>query len=193
MVLELTSKAAGGSSALSNCLSSRDEHVSSAKLWRPWLAQSSLVELTDPAVRVLTDFAHEPPVTVTEDRAIDDALRDMMDAGVRALLVVRGDLVSGLITSYDIQGDRPLQFMRASSSARRGEIEVGHIMTPWRLVRKLDWRSLSAARVYEVAGAFEDPSATHLVVVEHRAEGRLFVRGLISRTRVYRQLGRPIE
>jgi signal-transduction protein with cAMP-binding, CBS, and nucleotidyltransferase domain len=191
-MLELAPKAAGGSSALNNFLSSPDEHVPSAKLWRPWLTESSRVELTDPAVRVLTDFAHEPPVTVTEDRPIDDALRDMMDAGVRALLVVRGDLVSGLITSYDIQGERPLQFMRASSSARRGEIEVGHIMTPWGLVRKLDWRSLNAARVYDVARVFEDPSTTHLVVVEHRGQGGLFVRGLISRTRVHRQLGRSI-
>jgi CBS domain-containing protein len=41
-------------------------------------------------------------VTVTEDRSIDDALRDMMLAGVRALLVVSEDAVTGLITSYDM-------------------------------------------------------------------------------------------
>jgi len=55
----------------------------------------------------MTDFTREPPATVTEDRSIDDALEDMVIAGVHALLVVRGDLVSGIITSYDIQGDRP--------------------------------------------------------------------------------------
>jgi hypothetical protein len=34
----------------------------------------------------------------------------MILAEVRALLVVKGDVVTGLITSYDIQGERPLRF-----------------------------------------------------------------------------------
>ena len=65
------------------------------------------IALTDPAVRVVTDFMLEQPLTVAEDRLIDEALREMIVAGVRAL-VVHGDLVTGLITSYDIQGERPL-------------------------------------------------------------------------------------
>jgi len=47
------------------------------------------VALTAPATHVVTDFTWEQPVTVTEGRSIDGALRDMMLAGVRALLVIR--------------------------------------------------------------------------------------------------------
>jgi hypothetical protein len=86
--------------------------------------------LTDPAVHVVTDFAWEAPVTVPEGLPIDDALREMIRAGVRALLVVQDERVTGLITSYDIQGERPLQFLRQSGYRRHDEIEVGHIMTP---------------------------------------------------------------
>jgi CBS-domain-containing membrane protein len=62
--------------------------------------------------------------TVTEDRSIDDALRDMMLAGVRALLVVREDAVTGLVTSYDIQGERPLQFLRSKAGVAQSAAEM---------------------------------------------------------------------
>lgn len=169
------------------------EYSSPAKLWHPPAAETRRVTLTDTARRVVTDFTREPPMTVTEDRLIDDALRDMITAGVRALLVVRGDLVSGLITSYDIQGERPLQFLRTSSYTRHDEIEVGHIMTRWDRVPKLDWHSVRMARVSDVARTFETSCATHWVLVEQVAHNGAFVRGLLSRTRLERQLGHSIE
>jgi hypothetical protein len=173
-------------------LQSATEHSPVAKLWRPRTGEARRVALADPAVRLVTDFTREPPMTVTEDRLIDDALRDMIVAGVRALVVVRGELVSGLITSYDIQGERPMQFLRTSTYTRHDEIEVGHIMTPWDQVPKLDWRSVRTARVRDVAMAFASVCATHLVLVERVARDETFVRGLLSRTRLERQLGHSI-
>lgn len=169
------------------------EHSSAAKLWRPGAAQERNVALNDPATLVVTDFTRELPATVTEDRPIDDALQDMMVAGVRALIVVRGDLVSGLVTSYNVQGERPLQFLRASSYTRHDEIEVRHIMTPWDRVPKLDWSRLGVARVRNVADLFSNSDASHLVAVEYVRNNGAFVRALISRTRLYRQLGRQID
>jgi signal-transduction protein with cAMP-binding, CBS, and nucleotidyltransferase domain len=163
--------------------------ASVTKLWRPAVAEPRRVLLNDPAMSVMTDFTREPPATVTEDCSIDDALEDMVVAGVHALLVVRGDQVSGLITSYDIQGNRPLILLMAPSYRRPDQIAVGEVMTPWDQVPKLDWSLVNAARVFELARAFRRTRATHLVVVqnlEHRGE---FVRALISRRRLNRQLG----
>ena len=148
--------------------------------------------LTDPAVDVVTDFVWEHPVTVPEELSIDGALREMIRAGVRALLVVRDDVVTGLITSYDIQGERPLQFLTESGYRRHDEIEVGHIMTPWERVPTLDWQALGRARVSDVAAFFKSTAATHIVMVEQRDQGTSGVRGLISRTRLERQLGHSI-
>lgn len=39
------------------------------------------VKLFEPAMLVLTDFREEPPITVSEDRPIDEALRDMIRFG----------------------------------------------------------------------------------------------------------------
>ena len=166
---------------------------SAAKLWRPGAAEARHLSLNDSATLVVTDFTREAPVTVTEDRPIDEALRDMIVAGVRALLVVRGDLVSGLITSYDIQGERPLQILRATSYTRHDEIEVGHVMTPWDRVLKLNWSWVSSARLRDIVELLRSTDATYLVIVENVEHRGVFVRGLISRARVARQLGYSFE
>jgi CBS domain-containing protein len=156
-------------------------------------AAEAHVALTDSAEQVVTDFIWEEPVTVPEERSIDDALRDMIRAGVRALLVMRGDAVTGLITSYDIQGERPLQFLAAAGYSRHDEIEVGHIMTPWERVPTLDWQRVSRARVSEIESFFSDSQATHAVLVEHSDQVGTFVRGVVSRARLERQLERQIS
>jgi CBS-domain-containing membrane protein len=62
-----------------------------------------------------------------EERQIDESLQDMIRHGVRALLVTREDRVTGLITSYDIQGEKPLQFLQNSNYRRHQDICVGHM------------------------------------------------------------------
>jgi CBS-domain-containing membrane protein len=155
-------------------------------------APESRLALTDPAVHVVTDFAWEQPITVPEEISIDDALREMIRAEVRALLVMRGEVVSGLITSYDIQGERPLQFLAQSGYRRHDEIEVGHIMTPWERVPTLDWQALRRARVSDLVAFLKCTAATHVVMVEHPDQWRSAVRGLISRARLARQLGQRV-
>lgn len=165
-------------------------HSSAPRLW-PRASVLPRVSPADPATRIVTDFAHHRPLTVTEDRSIDDALREMVCADVRALFVVRQELVIGLISAYDIEGRRPLEFLRSSQGLKRGEIEVGHIMTPWDAIPKLDWQSVCAARVRQIEGFFRNTGAMHVVVVEQWADGP-FVRGLLSRKRLERELGRQL-
>ena len=148
--------------------------------------------LTDPAARVMTDFTWDPPVTVAADRCIDDALQDMVAAGVRALLVMRGEVVAGLITSYDIQSERPLQFLSASGFTRHAEIEAGHIMTPWDRVPTVEVPWVTSARVADVVERLRSVRGSHLLVVVYAEQGGAFVRGMFSRTQLERQLGRQL-
>src|SRR5277367_3318660 len=68
----------------------------------------------DPAVYAITDFTRDYPITVDAERQIDDALNEMIHLGVRALLAAKSQRLVGLITSYDIQGERPMQFLESS-------------------------------------------------------------------------------
>ncbi len=150
------------------------------------------VSLHDPAMHVVTDFQLEQPVTVAAERFIDEAELDMIAAGVGSLLVVKDDAVVGLITAQDIQGERPTQFLQDAGYLRHPGVRVRHVMTPWEDAQTLDVRRVREAQVGAVVDFFSTTRATHALVVEYPEHGDVIVRGLLSRSRVQRLLGRPI-
>jgi CBS domain-containing protein len=147
------------------------------------------IQLYDPAVNAMNDFSRQYPVTVDEDRPIGLALSDMARVGVRSLLVVNELTVVGLITSYDIEGERPIQYIQQFHDVRRNEVQVGHVMTRWHDLVTLNWSDVKKARVNEVLQALRDANLMHLLVIETEADRTSFVRGLFSRARIERQLG----
>jgi CBS domain-containing protein len=153
------------------------------------VADGQFLEASDPAIHAITDFTREHPVTVGEDRQIDAALEDMIHVGVRAMLVMREQRIVGLITSYDIQGERPLQFLQSSNYSRHEDIRVGHVMTPWDKLLAVDWGSLQAARAGDLLNVLEETGVSHLLVIENPKSGSSpIVRALVSRARLSRQL-----
>ena len=153
------------------------------------VSDGQFLDPADPAIHAITDFTREHPVTVDEERQIDDALGDMIHLGVRAMLVLREQRIVGLITSYDIQGERPLQFLQTSTYTRHQEIRVGHIMTPWDKLLSLDWESIQAARAGDLLHVLEEAGLTHLLVIERgKKNAPPIVRAMVSRARLARQL-----
>jgi CBS domain-containing protein len=152
------------------------------------------LKMSDPAVYAVTDFTRDYPMTVDPERQIDDALSDMIRLGVRALLVARDQRLVGLVTSYDIQGERPMQFLQSSNYSRHEDIRVVHVMTPWDELVALDWEAVESARAGELYESFRQTSLTHLLVVEtDRRTHRSAVRALASRARLLRQLGDQVS
>jgi CBS-domain-containing membrane protein len=143
----------------------------------------------DPAVLAITDFTREYPATVDAERHIDDALDDMIRLGVRALLVYREQRIVGLITSYDIQGERPMQFLQLSNYSHHRDICVADIMTPWDALPALNWEVLQSMRAGDLLHLLENACLTHVIVVEgDRKTSSCIIRALVSRTRLVRQL-----
>ena len=70
------------------------------------------LDKTDPADRVMVDFCRECAVTVEPHQYLDAALKQMQRAGVTALLVIANGRISGLITAYDIRGEKPIRFVQ---------------------------------------------------------------------------------
>ena len=153
------------------------------------VSDGQFLDPSDPAIHAITDFTREHPVTVDEERQIDDALGDMIHLGVRAMLVVREQRIVGLITSYDIQGERPLQFLQTSNYSRHQDIRVGHIMTPWDKLLAVDWDSIQSARAGDLLQVLEGAGITHLLVIDAGKKNTApIVRALVSRARLARQL-----
>lgn len=153
------------------------------------LPDGQFLKPSDPAIHAITDFTREHPVTVDEDQQIDDALHDMIRLGVRALLVMREQRIVGLITSYDIQGERPIQFLQLSNYSRHQDILVGHIMTPWEKLLAVDWETIQTARAGDLLQLLEERAVTHLIVIEAgNKNSPPIVRALVSRARLARQI-----
>jgi CBS domain-containing protein len=146
------------------------------------------LESYDPACHAMTDFTSKFAITVAPDRQIDAALADMVRLGVRAMLVARDEAVIGLITSYDIEGPRPVRLGERLQGTRREDITVGDIMTEWEDLPAVDWQTVQTARISDLLEIFEGIGVTHLLVVESDERGAEVVRGLISRSRIERRL-----
>ncbi len=142
----------------------------------------------DAALHAMTDFKSRIAISVGPEWQIDEALADMERLGVRAMLVVNAGSVIGLVTSYDIEGKRSVQFAQPPHARRREDIRVGDVMTKWEDLPTLDWNTVQTATIADLLEIFSGIGVMHLVVVETDAQGEEAVRGLISRSRIERQL-----
>jgi CBS domain-containing protein len=145
----------------------------------------------DPALSVMTDFRERTSITVPVTAQIDVALEHMKHTGVRSAFAIDEvqRVVVGLITAYDIMGEKPMRHMRASD-IKRDQVLVRDLMT-----RPGDWlvlqlRQLESGTVGEVDRLFETTQLTHIAVIEAGERGEPRLRGLLSAARVRRVLVR---
>ena len=156
------------------------------------------LESSDSALRALTDFQREHPLTVEASSSIDDAFSDMNRLSIHALLVTRqaaaaGEArqVVGLITYYDIERRRPHRYPRTDAAPGGLRIPVEEVMTPsdeLPLVRYESLQSLTARDLYEM---FQGTGLTHLLVIEDHGYESTVARGLVSRAALTIRLHRP--
>jgi CBS-domain-containing membrane protein len=152
------------------------------------------VDSDSPAVAVMTDLAQSRLVTVRADASLDEAHELMIRAGVRMLMVIddRGQIV-GLITSRDLNGEKPIHFASAER-VTRDAIRVGDIMVRKEQMEVLQFRDVELARVGDIIQTLSESARQHAVVVEPNPGGdELLLRGLFSITQIGRQLGIEIE
>jgi CBS-domain-containing membrane protein len=101
--------------------------------------------------------------------------------------------VSGIITSTDILGEKPLQFMQ-ERNVRHGEIAVRDVMTSADRLEILELRDVELARVGDIVATLKVAGRQHALVVETIDEAmpaQKSVCGIFSLTQIARQLGIP--
>ena len=143
----------------------------------------------DPAILSMTDFRSRHSVVVSETSTIDDALDHMKHTGVRCAFVVdeKKNVVIGMITSYDIQGEKPQQHMHFAGVAHK-DVLVKDIMqkiSDWRVA---DIADIEKSTVGDVLEIFKQTGVTHLPVTETLESNEIRLRGLLSFAKVKRLL-----
>ena len=98
-------------------------------------------------------------------------------------------LVVGLITAYDIMGEKPMRYLRAVPGQRH-EVLVRDIMLKLGDWRVADVGDLERSTVASVSRHFDETLLTHIPVMEFNQDGRRQLRGLLSAAKVKRLLAK---
>jgi len=173
-------------------------HAATFPILIPGAAQTRpyTVSADAPAVMAMTDFRSAPIVTAQFDTSIDDALQQMKLSGARFAFVLGSDRrLVGSITSYDIQGEKPVQYMVSvgcsETTCAWRDVQVENIMDPVNQWKVLDYADVPRMRVSDIATLMAASGARYLVVVEGAVqEGAWQVRGLFSAARLQMLLGK---
>jgi len=155
---------------------------------RPTQHLPESVELSNPAVDVMTDLTKVSVVSVRAKTSMDKANAKMIKYGVRMLLVLDdNEQVAGLITAADILGEKPLRFLQHMGGSH-ADIMVRDVMTTLRELEVLSAEDVKKAKVADIVACLKKVHRQHLLVVRE-ADGRTSVNGLFSVTQIARQLG----
>jgi len=152
------------------------------------------VTLTSPARAVMTDLTHVRAATISPDTPLTEARQTMIHQGVRLLFVVSEmPCVDGLITSTDLEGERPMQVLD-QRGVKYEDLVVVDVMSPLSTLDAIDLDELAHADVAKVIATLKQLGRRHMLVVQRAGSGHgPRVRGVISQTQIERQLGQPID
>jgi len=152
------------------------------------------VKERSPAILVMTDLRQQAAITVEPNVSIDWALQRMKAAGVRLLFVVNSDKqVLGLITTTDIQGEKPLQFHQ-ELHLRFEEIMVRDIMTPNNRLEVLLMEDVLHASVADIVTTLRSTGRRHALVLDDDPRRDVAaIRGIFSVSQIGKQLDQVIE
>lgn len=151
------------------------------------------VTLSSPGRAVMTDLTHVRAATIRPDMPLAEARQTMIHQGVRLLFVVSEmPCVEGLITSTDLEGERPMQQIH-KRGVKYEDLVVADLMSPLSTLDAIDLEDLAHADVAKVVATLKQVGRRHLLVVQKAGSGHgPRVRGVISQTQIERQLGQPI-
>lgn len=151
------------------------------------------VQLDSPATDAMTDLTRVTAVIILAGDTVDEALRRMIQRGVRLLLVVDQDRrVQGVITANDVSGEKPVQ-IAVQQGLHRDEVLVRNVMTPCASLQVLDMEQVRAAKVGHIVSTLKQAGRQHSLVVERADKGGIRLRGIFSTTQIVRQLGMTIQ
>jgi CBS domain-containing protein len=150
------------------------------------------VDLAETAKTVMTDFRERSLFKFDDIEKVDDALQRMKHAGLRAAFVMdkASDRVLGMITAYDILGEKPLRYIESLGPAGRGmarrDLRVADLMEKVEAWTAADMREIEQATVHSVLDAMKKGNLTHLPVMESADGGKQRLRGLFSWSKILR-------
>jgi signal-transduction protein with cAMP-binding, CBS, and nucleotidyltransferase domain len=148
------------------------------------------VNENDPATTVMTDFTKIIPVMIEANATLTTALQKMKAHAIRLLLVTdEQERVIGVLTAYDIQSEKPVQYGSENDIAVNA-IQASMLMTPLEQTPAFDLHSVEQALVRHIIATMKELDRPHTLVIEKKDLQR--IRGVFSTSRISKLLGKPV-
>jgi signal-transduction protein with cAMP-binding, CBS, and nucleotidyltransferase domain len=165
-----------------------------AGYFRPRQQLPEHVTADDPALSVMTDLSQVTTYTTELATPLGKALETMIKRGVRMLLVRDADgQIVGLLTSRDIESDRPDRILTKAGGAWE-DLLVADIMTLKPKLEVLLMEDVASARVGDIIATLRQVNRQHAMVVDLDPDtGRPAVRGIFSLSQIGLLLGLDID
>lgn len=146
------------------------------------------VTMESPALEVMTDLNMVQPVTIDQDASLDEAHALMVKRAIRLLFVVDDNLrLTGLVTSGDLLGERPLQCIREQGK-RRSDLLVHDVMTSRNSLEALSLIDVRVSKVGHMVNTMRKLGRQHALVVDQDE-----LCGLFSTSQIARRLGVALQ
>jgi CBS-domain-containing membrane protein len=160
---------------------------------RPTQVLPERVNLSDPALSVITDLSKISIVVARPNASMDSANAKMIRYGVRMLLVLdSNDQVAGLLTATDVLGEKPMRFLQ-NMGGTHADIMVRDLMTPQRELEVMKLEDVKKSEVGQIAATLKKAGRQHGLVVSEGGDGKQTVCGIFSITQIARQLGLEVS
>ncbi|WP_283786401.1 CBS domain-containing protein [Bermanella sp. WJH001] len=145
------------------------------------------LDLEDSAISVMTDHRLEKAPICTTQASLESASKQMAKEKTSMLLVENkeGQIV-GLISSADISGEKPIQFINETKK-KRSEIKVGHLMSDIVNMPVLDIQDVLNAKIGDVLFTLNDLGSEYILVTTKNGH-ETNIRGVFSARHIARSL-----
>ena len=154
--------------------------------------QDKTISESHSALAVMTDFEQVKPITVEPFCNINLAVEKMRSRNVRLLLVTdEQDYINGVITSYDIQSEKPVNYAREHGVSHI-DICVSMIMTPLQKTPAFDLAFVKRSLVGHIIHTMKELKRPHTLVIDATDTQQPIIRGMFSTAQISRMLGRPV-
>lgn len=153
-----------------------------------------IVHLDDPAYSVMHDYSKKTPITIDHQENIDSAFHDMRIHNLHIMLVVKdNNQAIGIISSEDIQGEKPIKIIQ-NRRIQREAIKVTMIMTPISQLIKVNFEDIQHNRVGNVITTLKEYNNHYAAVISKDPSNNSdILRGLFDLSQICRQLHKDIS
>lgn len=143
--------------------------------------------LEDPAIAVMTDHRIEKAPSCSASTSITRIMRRMAEENSSMLFVENeNQVITGLITSPDITGEKPIQ-LQQNHQKQRDELIAMDLMTPIESIPVLHISDIIQAKIGDILHTLNE-TGSGFVLVSTEQDGQPAIRGVFNSQAIARSL-----